>query len=1346
MPNPEDIKKLGDLQLSQTTNIGLASGDDQDGPWESLTNVRLEVDGNYAFWKTRGGTTVVESFFGQILTTYPFRTVVGAQVYEYIAVHTGAGHVYLWDINAETSNQIATGYDTDNQIQFAVLGQLLYIFDYDGGKSSYYNVSEDVEKSFLNYDRAYITGSNWLYEPAENQENLFDFKVGGKIIVFPNDVPATGVQVYSSSSTDAKSIKPRNYKANSFLYEYNGGKFLKTLDGTEYKSTQFITFSEYDSSFDFTVEGSGDDFVIKEYYIPLNEAGEPSFESYVTTIDEVSGDSLTFDDPVGVTQSGSVGGLPSFVNRNVILPYSPDLEDLVGRTANKKLSEDGTAVVANQNYEKPRIYRQYAIFEMLDDGSVTMLGRPTQIKATPKTIQIDGSKRLSFTLSSVDTNISKRFLCATRWQSSPEDAFTPTNENYPNSPLFIVKEIDSQQLFISDKTPDDSMFRAINELMPISSGVPDLFGPEGLDVNTIAQFEGSLLIGGYTINRPVPKPYTNLTTAKDENIYIDIEQTSQLANDMALAFQFEYTDGRRSSIVETEEYLQEGEIVEFEQRACEQFKAKATHEVTGAATADGDIDITYDGVTVTVPLNTTDHNTTEAVAQAISGAINNDSNIRLGANVSQGSEVVYTELRFGESFNGNTVSVSLSGGAGNPGITFDTQSPSLSGAKNPEGETAKGYITPIANYVSDSPPLYITFDGTDSSGSASVNPSDSLLDICNKIKSLLDNVSGISTNWDVYLDKRPTDNLDRVVIESKNPGDLSFNDIVFELDTVMSGPTSEFIVELSNPEGTVSKVNYNNGGQTHPTAGAVEPCSQATGNINVTGNGLPTDNSEDHTLHIAGISTSPVTINDTDSNEQIVDKYIAEVRSTRSLDIIVRAEKVDLGSGEWAAKFYYRQYGEIGNGKEVSVSGDSDISLSEVNFFGGDDGPNVAQPITETISANRLQIHSLNQLVSKVYILGRTEDGSKEFHLINEYEITEAGAAGQVIELPNAKSDLDEIEGDIFNTVSSNKILEAVELENYLLVGTPPQQYSISAQKQIKDNSRIERIVPIQFDVDKSQMRYRVAIFTENNIQQAYYVEQGTEFGSVFRADVEISNYGIVAINREGITSINNTTFFQSRNGLHRWQKGQEQKILDTRRYDVLNNNNVIDVVHNENQNEYWFICQNNTVVVFDPEEGSFKRMQYEGDGIGTLRAGTFYAGNFYIGLNSDLAITDDQTVYDDIGQSVTGKVKSNHLGNNLTQVKLIEIAVEGQGYNCNLDIDLQPERRESVTSSWNKSFDADYQGGEKELKMHGTPWQINRRAIMPRLQLSFSGDGEGFFGGIRLKQVTTENKGKSRQ
>lgn len=1555
--------------------------------FEEIHNLRLEYDGPYLRLKRRGGTTLQRTFFGSINTLYPFSARANNVLKDYIAVHNTAGDIILWNVTDDTTATVMTGFPTSEKIQMAHSRIFLYAFSYDAGIAKYHDLETGGEFTYLNYNKTYISLVNYLHDNLEEQ-NILGFAKGEQVIVFPNVPPGSGSEIINSSTGDGQ-LDPNQYGVQSFRYTYNGGKFLVDQAGNEYKRSQVIGFTEGSPPLQYTVGGSGANFTIDIAYYPLNANGEVAYESYVATLLSVTEAGgaiagtlgyLGGHDPVGVSWSSQLGGVdPADIeNQNTVIPYSPDLEPLVGQPSNKDLTNDGITTTTNGQYEEPKIYRQYVFVDQLNDGSVSIPGKPFQVEVGVSELHETGVAKVRFTVNAGSAQVARRFLCCTRWQPTKQKAFDPSTPEYPNSPLFIAREVDPDRTLVEDSTPDDKLFRPILEQLRIAGGIADIFGSGELAPLSVAQFGGSLLHGGYQVNRPVPDFYTNPATATIQNIFVNITQTTQLANDMALAFQFEYTDGKRSDIIETEQFLQEGNTIEEQPVACDQTRASGSHQVTQGAQVDGDVEIEYLGISVIASLDTLNHASADNAAEAIRQAVQASVSIRISAAINMGSTIVYTEKRWGEEFNGNqvnitqikeasqghievsannlaaspsegwldvdannlaasasenhqitvgadttaaitindtdtleqivdkyvaeingdanispnwtaskidngdgtwrcliqsdvnnesengttiaisgdtdvtvvvqsptsggsdgteshtitvgpnttaaitinaadtpeqivdkyvaeingdanispnwtaskvdqgggtwrcviisdtpgaadngtaidvteagiaggssdvalTISTPTAGGSDGPGLTFDTEDPTISGAEEPEGTKAEGYIAVTGNnQTSGETSGQIGEVDSNQTDEFIVTGDDSLLDAVTKLYNALINTPAITSDWDID----PPDpnyeisgvNYPGVTIRAKIGG-VSFNDIVFK-----ASPTSDFSVEWqhSSPGQPWTAVQGS-------TSGGAEGCQQSSASVDVSANGLAGSATEDHTITVDGNSTAPITINDTDTTQDIVDKYIAEIQNTPAIDIEWKATKSDQGGGTWRLVLTYRQYGTVGDGRAVSVAGDVDVTVTENSpSAGGDDGGTVPVGSATEVNANRMQIHSLNTLVSKVFVLGRTVNESTNFHLIKEVLISDPEAHGMIIELPNTTEQLDEIENTTHPVPSATDIRTQVTFQNFINVGTPFQEFPISGQKSILDQSEILRAIPLSFDVDKTQMRYKFLLVTDKNLQLAYLVDTGAGFDK----DIELFFEGIRIKQgtRAGITLVeNNRVIMHTEDGIKLFDQNQVRKLLDDREYDIVKNNPLKTAILNRTHNEYWFIFEDQTVLVWDlTNEKAVKTFSFGGPGIGSsVREGVYAHNNMVLAIGGQLCYTDLEGIHDDLGQGVSEShyinafMQTRHLGQPNIQTKILEVDVAGQTYNVQVLLDLEKERLESNTGSWNKNFNADESSTVESLDISGTSFQFHKRAIMPKIKIDLTGNGDGFISHATLKYLEFENRGKARQ
>jgi len=120
----------------------------------------------------------------------------------------------------------------------------------------------------------------------------------------------------------------------------------------------------------------------------------------------------------------------------------------------------------------------------------------------------------------------------------------------------------------------------------------------------------------------------------------------------------------------------------------------------------------------------------------------------------------------------------------------------------------------------------------------------------------------------------------------------------------------------------------------------------STGAIDVTANNLASGASENHNLHVAGNATAAITINDTDTLQDIVNKYVSEINNDATISVNWTASAVDNGDGTWKCLIEGVNGDESLDGSSISVSGNVDITVSVTSpTSGANDGTE-----TETIS------------------------------------------------------------------------------------------------------------------------------------------------------------------------------------------------------------------------------------------------------------------------------------------------------------------------------------------------------------------------------------------------------------
>lgn len=1592
----------------------LAKGQSPDGPtrqimdlvpgnrlenWEEIHNLRLEYDGPYIRLKRRGGTTSQYTYGADILTMYPFSARPGNVLTNYIAVHLTNGSVNLYNVDADTSIQILTGFSTTDKIQIAHSGIFLYCFEYDYGVAKYYDLEAAAAYDYLDYDRSYITTINRTYVGFENTPDILGFEAGKQIIVFPNFHDETDAVAIINSSSGAGQLDPSLYDVNSFRYNYNGGKYLIDGDGNELKTSQVLGFVENGSPLQYTIGGTGSEFTIDTLYYPLDVSGNLSFESYIAeilSITDTGADTTTvkWKDPVGIEQTVSLNGETDSTNVFYILPYSPDLDSLVGLPSNKAITSDGITVEANSNYEERKIYRQYVVLDQLNDGSITIPGLPYQVDFDAENILVDGAGNIDVTVTAAGANVARRFLCSTRWQATADSAFNPSSPSYPNSPLFIVREIDVNLTIISDSTEDLKLLRPISEqISNLAGGIADQFNTGELVPDSVAPFGGSLLIGGYKVNRSVPVPYTNPATALQENIYVNITSTTQLANNMALAFQFEYVDGKRSDIVETEEFLQEGNSVTTAPATCDQVKAFCENVVTNGAVRDGILRVTYEGQSIDIPVTSAGTGTPATVAEAIRAAIQAEPNYKISAAVNVTPTIIYEDVRFGVDNNGKTVTISqptpytLDGASYVQAFTGITTAVPNAITFTPDGlyavlacgtdlnlraftlSTAFDVSTMVASTVMDvsaeetqdvvgvcfgdsGNKLYIagaddevneydlstaydistaTFNQALSVSTETTNPYyvhfnddgtkmyigrttvyeynlGTAWDISTAVYTGGDNFTLPTSEWDLVFHPSGTrfwtaevatdeirqydlgtawditsavydqafdvstentnmrgvyvspDGLHLITTGQTAPSSIFEYDLPSDLGitfntagpimagaTVVSGSpaeatlvpiannlsggtsenynveidanlTADFTISSSdslgdiavilrnainadptisadwtaalgasyvydgssyqsvvitrnidgtaangtevrvNPTGTLSvEIIHTAPGETERlfvtyAQGGGDGCLQGSGSYDVGPNSLAGAATEDHTLTIDGDSTVAITIIDTDTPEQIVDKYIAAIEADYSLDILWEATKSDNGDGTFKLTLTYREYGTAGNAKVLSISGDVDVTVAaNTPTAGGDDGGDIPTGSATELSANLLQIHSLNLLIAKVFVLGRTTGAGTVFHLIQEVNIGDAEAHGMVIELPNTTAELDVIEASTHAQPAATDIREVITFPNYVSIGTPFQEFSISGQKQLKRQSEVLRLIPLSYDVDKGSMRYKFLVVTDENLQMVYLVDTGAGFD--IDAEIFYEGLKIKDNTRAGITLVeNDRVIMHTEDGIKLYDQGRVTKLIDDREYDLVKTGTLTAAVLNRVHNEYWFHFDNIGVLVWDLTNEAVRSFSFDGASIpGNPTEAIYGHGNLVVGLGNELSYTDLENVHDDLGQGagiglyINAYMISKHLGGPNNQTKILEITVAGETYLVQAQLDLQRERLEGTGGAFGGTFTADVTTTPAAATIAGKSFQFHYRAVMPKIKIDITGDGAGFIAFVNMAYQQYENRGKAR-
>src|SRR5699024_74675 len=161
------------------------------------------------------------------------------------------------------------------------------------------------------------------------------------------------------------------------------------------------------------------------------------------------------------------------------------------------------------------------------------------------------------------TNALNIFLLATRYHSDPVEALQSSTPDLPDGPWFICRTLPNDATQVTDQTTDDNLIDPLSSLFPMAAGVPSIFAPHEFFPHNVASISGTLIAGGYTINRSIPEPYSDAENSRSGNVYVNFEPGNDLKdgiNSLELAFAYEYTDGTISGIVDSGEVFQDSTV------------------------------------------------------------------------------------------------------------------------------------------------------------------------------------------------------------------------------------------------------------------------------------------------------------------------------------------------------------------------------------------------------------------------------------------------------------------------------------------------------------------------------------------------------------------------------------------------------------------------------------------------------------------------------------------------------------------------------------------------------------------------------------------------------------------
>ena len=404
----------------------------------------------------------------------------------------------------------------------------------------------------------------------------------------------------------------------------------------------------------------------------------------------------------------------------------------------------------------------------------------------------------------------------------------------------------------------------------------------------------------------------------------------------------------------------------------------------------------------------------------------------------------------------------------------------------------------------------------------------------------------------------------------------------------------------------------------------------------------------------------------------------------------------------------------VGTGKTVTI------------LFEYTDGTYSSSSSLELLdSSNELIIHSLNSLVSVVHIY--VDDGAGTVYEIDKYQPIDPEFAGLPVEIPTNLSGLNQ------GSIPSDSPVETVNLSSYVTIPIPVQNVQIASQAKIFGNNSITGIVPLDYDTDRNPLRYRLQVFTSDNIQVGYIteVQQGTIIS--YNSRFEISDSARRAKDKNSIKRVGDSVFFQDEQGISVSSGGNIQLIIDSDMYPVAQND-LTEVVYNEPDDEIWFLFDNAKVLVFDSNSRTVRTFSFSG---GLVTAAAYHDNKLY--LSNGTTLCEGESGSTDLGTAIQGVAITRHIGGNRTYTEINEIHVYGNGSNVTVQIDDQPQRERYSSSFDGFDFTPQKTIGPKSISMNGTIFVVGKRGIKPRVGFQFENQ-QTIIEDILIKYSKTEN------
>lgn len=699
---------------SQTQVMDLSPGS-RDQVWETVENLRLEYDGPYLFWKKRGGSILSSTFPSNVLTARSFSVLESGVQVDYIAAHCENGAAYLLEIGdaSPSVTMFASGFATDQQIYMHAIGRLLYLFDPSTEIYKVYDTKEDVGYDWLSGQSGSLSLHQWIEGGDFRQENIFGFEAGSEITVFHNFEEG----FYFNRDLDRLSFRSFRTRIDRVFedhlsYEDPSGitwssdddpdieiaPIAPDLDGLVGRAGKVI-YAQGRAIGSFTVEeppGGNERF-----YLQVGGVRVPTSGSILVTNSDSTADvaELIRLALLAVDAVSTVWEVSRAANTVILQARYPDPvfaesdfdSTITTNNPNMVISSSDPVIPqqtsTNPNYVEPYLFRGYVMVDLLSDGSTRVAGRPLTVETAIMDILPNRRVGVEIAVAAPGEEVYKRYLFATRWQESERRAFLPSRSQYDNSAFFLAAEVSPGQDVIVDRTPDDELLIPMSSIVQMNGGVAASFSGGQLKPGSVDTIEQAMIIGGYRIERPVPIHYTDPDNPAEGNFFTSIAAGNNLDDDPEISVLFEYTDGRKSEILDTEQVITDAE--EILQPANPGAQASGIFTINNPAPSAGEIAVQYPAMGGSFEVASYNYANGEApqdIGAGIVAAIN--ANTDMGIEATGGQIVTLRFKDVGTSANGSQARVTSTNNL-NIVTNFTGELVSLDGGSDPVAEVSR---------------------------------------------------------------------------------------------------------------------------------------------------------------------------------------------------------------------------------------------------------------------------------------------------------------------------------------------------------------------------------------------------------------------------------------------------------------------------------------------------------------------------------------------------------------------------------------------------------------------------------------------------------------------------------